>query len=381
MTRSLSKAGNKGNRFKLIVMAILTIISIIFALISFITSPTVYETTTTNDINQKCNIQYEAAVKKCILYPDGGIIEPEGALLSTITDYMIFHINSFVEGNDTLRVSGSSYVDAVLISDNYWERHFPLSKESEFDSTAKHITIIDGEFKLNVSEIFGFITQVEAETNAQPYEYYLKILPVINGEITYKEHHAGLESPLPLLFKLTGNSIERVAEMRGEVIANDNSLLFERSTPATEDAIVQQSVVFLGIDLPVIAARSIFIILTAASAIYWILYFRKVRKMKFDLLSEEQIIEKRYAKRILNSNIDIKCLSNQYELCAFKDLVRLADERELPIFKGEQNSEYVYYLVIDTNTVYSYTAEKSKTNIKQSITLNDDWKCNNGEPV
>lgn len=369
MEMLISRIVNKHifNRLVYIVAAVLLITFLILTCISFSIPYLIQETIVTNNIEQTCDIGYSAEVVACTLYPKGGIIKPEGILMGSIAKYLVFDVEALVQSDRPVDISGTSRVNAILVADRLWEREFPLSRQTNVNATGEHNVLISGTFRLDVNKIFKFIDQVEKETQIPPNKYVLRIRPEIEGLIISDEFRTEL-APVPdVIFEISGKKLIQVSESGDEIFSQDDMEAFSVKTPVTQSNSIMQNIILAGIAIPVLSVRYILCGLTFALACFWLFIFMRAH-VKRAQPSEEEKIEKKYGHSIYPLNLQMQSLGKQtLELGSFARLLKLSEDRELPIFKANGDEKTPYYLLIDADYVYFFAAQTNHASSADAV--------------
>lgn len=346
----------KYSLYALAAAAFLTLV--ILTVVAFKLPVTVTNTATTNSIEQTYHISYQVEVMPCTLYPEGGMIEPEGALMRNIVQSFLFDVHSSVTADNAVQVKGAARMNAVLVADKYWERDFPLSVARHIESNGEQNELINGSYRLDAEKLFAFIDQVTEETESQPDKYLLMIQPELSGMVSDEGLSMELAQVPPLIFKISGKEITHVSEAGDNVSIEEALKPFSLVTPVTSSQTVPQYFRLLGLNIPVSTARAIFGVPALALAGFGVVMLNRIFTVWTKTIPEAQKIEKKYGKRIFSLNAQVGNIGGPtLALHSFGDLLRLSSERELPIFKTSGDGDHTYFLVIDAHNVYSFAAQ------------------------
>ncbi len=271
-------------------------------------------------------------------------------IFKKITTAIPAHLKSIINSDAEVSAAGTYEVQLVVKAGELWERVFPLTVQQSFELMGTEIPLIDTNFNIDLDEINSFITQVEEETNIRSDQYLFEVAPNINGTITYD----GNEIPIPeqenLVFQ---SSYEEI------ILISDKA--FTSTIPFTSSQIITNTFNFFGNALPLGPVR---IISTIMSIIFLLptiyLYANLVATRKSSLSTQVDNINKKYGDRIIpvsqKINSDDKTVIT---LQSFKSIIKIADEKELPIFHHRIHEDgSAVYFIADGDYLYNYETIK-----------------------
>ena len=192
-----------------------------------------------------------------------------------------------------------------------------------------------------------FITQVEEETGIRPSQYTIEVVPNIIGTINYD----GQEKNIVVEDKLTFQYLY-------EEITLSSEKTFTSTTSFTSVETITNS--FLGLPIgPVRTASASLSFLLLVLIIYAYKDFatNRTRSIK----SQVDKINKKYGSRIILVSQKVKNAQNSIiSLHSFSSIIKIADEKELPIFchRTHEDGSAVYFIV-DGDYIYDYETIKT----------------------
>jgi hypothetical protein len=204
---------------------------------------------------------------------------------------------------------------------------------------------------VNLEKVKTFIEQVEEETGISPEQYSIEIVPNILGTIYYEGKEKAFNSEEKLVFQYSYDEITLASEKT-----------FTSVTPFTSTEVITNSLTIFGIALPLIPVRIVSTIFSSLLLIAFIYSYANLLKDRIKpIRSQIDKINKKYGNRIISVsqkvNIDQKSIIT---LSSFKSVIKVADEKELPIFchKIHEDGSALYFIV-DGDFVYNYETIKS----------------------
>lgn len=349
----------KRNKYKIffIFVAVLWIISTFLTLKAFRQPLELEQKSLLNTITEKTVFEYNAEVIPCTLYPSGGVVTPEGHVMTAITSRINIHMESWVTSQKPVEVKGSQEILLKLVAENLWEREFIISNKSQFNLTGDKNQLIMGDYGINPHDFINYIDKVEEETKIRAGRYYIKIKPVLEGEIVYKDTTLNFDPTPELVFEIGNNQLSlvknQIKDQTGDV--PKNKLEFSKNTPIEIINIIPQPFVIFGKSFSPIKARVVLATLSIITFAIIIKILWSRRKELSKSMTESQKIDKKYSSRIIKVDQEYK-LDNPFYLESFKTLLKIADEKEQPILRFRTRERYTSYCVIDGRQQYVYTA-------------------------
>lgn len=345
MRKTLAKIFKKNNKNLFIILIILLAVSTTLSVFSLLQPTTITNQTSGNTPQIVTNYDYKATITPNILYPNGGTIDAGETIFKKITTAIPFNLNSTIHSQGEITAEGTYEVQLVIKAGGFWERAFPLEQKQTFHLSGTTLPVIDQAFTIDLEKIYDFIMQVEHETDIRPSEYSIEVVPNIEGTI----HSAGKELAIPKQDNLIFQYLYE--EM---TLASDTTFT-SQLTPVVATQIMPNSFNLFGLSVPLASIRisstilSFFLLLS-------IIYLRKSTLTQRSTLPCIEKINKKYAKRLIPVTQKINVNENSiFTLDSFKSILKIADEKELPIFfcKNHQVGSAEYFIV-DGNYVYSY---------------------------
>jgi len=338
----------------LLIFAVLTIISICRPIQI---EQVYYE----NTIRHKTSYEYKVDVKPSSLYPNGGVITPEGKMFTRITKGFRVNPSSVIIAEEPISVKGSYSIFLKLVAEDYWEKDYNILKSNTpFELNGTNNAFITGEVYIPIDDLFEYIEKLEEELGVAPNQYLLKVQPVVEGTITANKDVMPID-PIPeMTFSLNSREIVLLGEKD-----------FEKEIPVKKSEVSMADFNILGVTVPLTAARITFLLISLCILIYLSIPIMSVMKHTRDEMPESNIIDRKYRKRLiyLKDKVDL-AVEHILSLDDFGSLIRIADEKELPILRYEDPVSNIVYYVVDGQCVYSYQPQSIVKN-KEEIGVNN----------
>lgn len=332
------------------ILAPLLLITTIISIISLLQPAISTSQITENMTNIETSYDYKATIIPNVLYPKGGTIEVEDTIFTTITAGLPLNLKSTISSDNEVTVKGTHQIQVILNAPGLWERVFPMGQKESFKFFGTNMSLIDSALTIDLNEINAFIGQVEAETEIRAEQYTIEVVPNLEGIIK----HAGRDLPIPeqdpLTFQLANDEIVLIGDSSSTSI-----------TPFTTTQVLTNTFNFFGAALPLGFVRVVSTLLATLLIILLIYVFNNSRTSnEKSSPTEVDKINKKYGGRIIpidqNINTNHKTI---IILQSFKDVIKIADEKELPIFcyKVHLDGSAVYFIV-DGDYLYNYKTIK-----------------------
>ncbi|NLX69829.1 MAG: DUF5305 domain-containing protein [Clostridiales bacterium] len=341
---------NKRSKVMLGIAVALLILFSVFTYHTFTSPEHIERVTYKNYIRQQSDYSYKIDVVPSSLYPHGGIIVPEHRIFTRITKGLILNIHSFIKAEKPIAVNGNYKIIAKITAEDLWEKEYAVLKQGQYLSKkGTEISLIDDEIYIPISDIFRYTEEIENELDFSPDQYKLSIIPVIEGTIKAGDKSNPIASPPELTFAFTSREITPISELN---FVNDN--------PIKETEVLSSGYSLMGLSISLSVARLVSSILTLVPLTYIVYFIANVLKKQKKNVYESVAIDLKYKNRLINlkRSIDFsgKCI---LILDDFKSLVRIADEKEMPILRFEDSAANVDYYVIDGQCIYNYRCDNN----------------------
>ena len=350
--RKISVKKFKENNKKIVfTLVILLIISVPISVYSLVKPPSTSNQITDNNLEINTSFDYKATIKPNVLYPDGGTVEVGDTIIKKITTSIPVDLQSMINSENEVTAKGSHEIQLVVKAADLWERSFSLAEKQTFEHKGTEIPILDSTFNVNLEEVKTFIEQVEEETGISPEQYSIEIVPNILGTINYEGKERDFHLEDKLAFQYTYNEI---------TLASEKS--FSSVTPFTSTEVNTNSLIIFGITLPLIPVRIVSTIFSSLLLIAFIFAYKNLVNYRVKpIRSQIDKINKKYGNRIISVsqkvNMDEKSIIT---LSSFKSVLKVADEKELPIFCHKIHEDgTALYFIVDGDFVYNYETIKS----------------------
>ena len=350
--RKLSIKKFKVNNKKIVfVLVVLLIISIPISVYSLLKPLSVSSQVSDNTSRIETIFDYKATIKPNILYPNGGIVEVGDTIFGKITTSIPVNLSSTINSKNEVIAKGSHEIQLVVKAGEFWERTFPLAQKQTFEQKGKQISIIDSTFNINLEEVNTFIAKVEEETGISPNQYAIEVVPNILGTINYEGKERVFQLEENLAFQYSFDEITLASEKT-----------FSSETPFISSEVITNTFTVFGVSMPLILVRTISTIIAFILLIVLIFTNKNLLlNRNKPIRSQVDKINKKYGNRIITVsqklNIDLKLVIT---LSSFTSILKVADEKELPIFCHKIHEDgTALYFIVDGDYVYNYETIKS----------------------
>ncbi|HHV65399.1 MAG TPA: DUF5305 domain-containing protein [Peptococcaceae bacterium] len=346
---------SKGTDIVCLLFFILFLVAFVFALIVWTKPLASEEVVTENSILQKVDYKIKADVNSSTLYPQGGIVIPEGAIFSNITKNINIRMITEFHAEQPISVEGEQSVRIILELKDNWEREFYSSDKVDLKMQDDTDKVIEKDLIINLVPLQSFIKKVEEETKVSG-DYLLKIKPQIKGEVINGTNRIPLKDFPELVFSYKTNQILLQPDKKTEERPRfDEPIFFEELIPIQKTITKPQYMSFFGSPILVETVRNYSLILTIF-LLMPLVFFLKVRQENKPVLSEAARIDKKHKKRLVTVQEKIRT-SQALNMNSFKELLNLADEKDQPIFRYEREDGYVEYFIVSEGYFYGYKAD------------------------
>lgn len=298
-----------------------------------------------NAIRHKTSYEYKVDVMPSSLYPSGGVITPEGKVFTKITKGIRVNPSSLIIADKPVSVKGSYSIILKLAAEDYWEKDFAILKSNTpFELNGTDNAFLEAEVYIPVDDLLSFIEKLEEELGVAPSQYLLKVQPIVEGIITASDDAIPID-PIPeMTFSLNRRELVLMGEKE-----------FEKEIPVKKMGVSAADFNALGVAVPLAAARITFSLISLFILIYLSIPIMNGIKHRRDGMPESAVIDRRYRKRLihLKDKVDLT-VEHILSVDDFDSLIRIADEKELPVLRYEDADSNKIYYVIDGQCVYSY---------------------------
>jgi hypothetical protein len=342
------------NKTRNLILSSFLALSIAIVIYSFLQPTTSTMTTHSNPTEMKTMYDYKATIKPNVLNTTGGTVPVGETILKKITTAIPIDMKTVITSTEEVIVEGEHEVQLTVVAQDLWEKTFPLEQKRSFQQQGTTVSVLDGNYTIDLEKINAFITQAEEETGITPSKYSLLISPMIKGTISYDGVEREIQAEENLVFHYLFDSI---------VLASEK----EYASPVQFGSIetVENTISFLGVVIPVTNVRISSLLVTLVLLLLWIYLYNMIKPRKRK--SQIDLIHKKYGKRIIavsrNEGMDGKSI---LLLSDIKSLLKIADEKELPIFVQQEGVEKASYFIVDGNQLYKYEA------IEEDLTVTDE---------
>ncbi|MGB2993667.1 MAG: DUF5305 family protein [Paenisporosarcina sp.] len=350
--RKISVNKFKGNNKKIVfTLVVLLIISLPISVYALLKPPTTSNQITDNNLEIDTSFDYKATIKPNLLYPEGGTIDVGDTIIKNITTSIPVDLKSTIHSENEVIAKGTHEIQLVVKATDLWERSFSLAEKQTFEHKGTEISIVDSTVSVNLEEVKSFIKQVEEETGISPEQYSIEIVPNILGTITFEGKEREFQLDDKLAFQYYYDEV---------VLASEKT--FSSVTPFTSTEVITNSFRIFGLTLPLIPVRTVSTIFSSILFIAFIYVYKNfVNNRIKPIRSQIDKINKKYGNRIISVsqkvNMDEKSIIT---LSSFISVLKVADEKELPIFCHKIHEDgTALYFIVDGDYVYNYETIKS----------------------
>ena len=359
MVEIVARVFKKNNKKLLIIFTVLLLMS---------TSITVYSMSQPNTLTNKSDenvsridtiYDYKATIKPNLLNPEGGTIEVGDTFFKKITTAIPFTIKSTILSDNEVQANGTYEINLIVKAGELWEKTFPLDKEQTFQQNATEISILDKSYNIDIEKMKTFITQAEEETGVRSDQNTIEVIPTIKGTINYDGQEVPFQVNEKLIFQYTYEKI---------ILASEKS--YTSSLPFSTTKEITNSMGIFNLELPVDIVRivSAFLSITLLISTLFIGYKTQWKVRIKPIPTQIEKINKKYSSRIIH--VAEKINTNQKSIItvqSFTSILRIADEKELPIFHiNNQQSEFATYFIVEGEYFYQYEVSKIENVLSRS---------------
>ncbi|HLS89169.1 MAG TPA: DUF5305 family protein [Sphingobacteriaceae bacterium] len=280
------------------------------------------------------------------LYPEPEPLENEPFFYMRLMESLTLSMEAVLKAGPDAQVQGTTAINARIIAPERWQRDFVLQEPEPFtvEPGDERAVVLQEELLVPITEFQSFISLVEEETRVMPRgDYRIEIRPVI--EVAAENSAASLSENFELSygFSLAGNTLN----MDGQ---NQQRRSAQQGHPVQKP----NTVGLLGRRLPVPPVRyggaALLLVALAGTGLGLL-----ERRKEWAALPEMERLERKYRARLVNIQADQWPLPGRVMVMgSFRDLVRMADLYEQPIFKM-RDVEMARFMVLEGDTVYVYS--------------------------
>ncbi|WP_308637214.1 DUF5305 family protein [Paenibacillus silvisoli] len=297
---------------------------------------------------------YKAVVTPNILYPDGGTVEAGRYIFPTITTSIPVHLKSTVTAGQEVTIKGTHAAELIIGAGEMWEKRFPLEQEQSIQQKGALVPLIDTTFTIDMEQVKGFILQVERETGIRSAIYTLDIAPNIKGTLDYAGIASAINVTDKLSFRFSFDQIERTSETT-----------FNAAIPLSKTEVATNTFPAFGSELPLGSVRLASSAISAALLLALVLLHLSgaAERRSQPKSSAVDNIQRKYGSRVIPVTQKLNTAQKSIlSLDSFTSIVKIADEKELPIFSfNDYMGERVTYFVVDGDCLYNFeTSSRSE---------------------
>ncbi|MBB4823355.1 hypothetical protein HNO89_000575 [Sporosarcina luteola] len=327
------------------------------ALFCFLLPANLSEKDPENTVSLSAHFDYKATTAPNALHPSGGTVPVGETMIKKITTGIPVDWTISLTAADEVRAVGTYEAVVAIKAESLWEKEFPLVKKTSFEKVGTSLVLLEEKSTVDLEKLNAFITQVEEETGISPSKYSIEIIPRLDGFI----QSAGVERDMPhqepLIFQYGFDSI---------TLASDKTSTLDIEFGGTPS--IPNAVNLGALSISIQSARLISVLLFLITLATLLAMNRPIwvkRKR-----APNDVITKKYGSRLIEIDprqgewMDLPVL----HLTSMKSLIRIADEKELPIFFYKQQEEKGTYFILDGHFHYKYEIVETNSAIN-----NREW--------
>lgn len=343
------KISEKYMKYIMLLIFTVFVISLILAILAIRQPSEIEEKVIKNVIEEKTSFDYKAKVKPSTLYPNGGIITPDKVIFNNLTEDFIVELKSDINTEQSVRIDATKKITYNLIAEKMWEREFVLKQPIKYNTEGINHSVVNEEVHININEINSYITKVEEETLVRP-NYLLTVKSVVTGNV-YDENDNSIyeiNNILEIPFDLSGQYISYAGETEEKEFINTKNI--------EQVIVLPQYFNLLGMKLNLIGSRLGFGAAAIISLLFLLRFIIEKSKNKASASTEFNLVDKKNKGNIvtITKKIEIDSM-NQVAVKSFKDLLKIAEEKDESILKYFDNSlDIVYYYITSSSFIYIF---------------------------
>lgn len=344
-----NKINGKYHRYVAGLIFIIFIFSAVLTLLAIRQPLKIEEKIIKNNIEEKNSYDYKALVKPSTLYPSGGIIIPDKVIFNSLTEDFIVEIKTDINAENPVRVEATKEVTYKLVAEKMWEREFLIKQPIKYNSEGTSHNVLNEEVHININDINSYLTKIEEETLVRP-NYLLTIKSSVTGNVYDEKNNViyEIDNILEIPFDLSGQYISYAGET--------DEREFAKTKAIEEINVIPQYFNLWGMNLSVVGSRIGFGVAAIISLLLLIIFIIEKIHNKTETLTEINIIDKKNKGNIvtITDKIDMNSMP-QVAVKSFKDLLKIAEEKDESILKYFDNSlGIVYYYITSSSFIYIF---------------------------
>ncbi|HHW00714.1 MAG TPA: DUF5305 domain-containing protein [Clostridiaceae bacterium] len=287
-----------------------------------------------------------------------GINEAEGIIFPKTQNIIDVYIVTTVNAVEPVKVKGNYSVLLKTVAEGLWERAVTLEDKKYFDNEGETVEVINQKVSLDLGKILSDIDTISNEViGYSPSKFFLSIVPVIEGDITYENNKIDLESGMVMTFELAQNQVVLTGERE-----------YSKQTPVDEVNVLEYKINLFGMMVPVPVYRYVSLSVFLIYSGFALLILISKRQTGIEHMTEADQIERKYRNRLIpiQQPIDNKN-KTVIPLESMKSLVRVSDEQDRGILEYHCDTEgKTFYYVIEDDYLYTYTIDINNMDINDN---------------
>jgi len=353
-----ASGGRRAARASATACLVLGGVALVGALWAFAT-PSQRQVQSSSFIDVTAAYSYQATVRPDALFPHGGATPLDSTVFPAITKGLTVRLQPSAAASApmtiALHMAPTVYVDAQGL----WSEETALGGPQTLQGRLPGLKLPSAAWPVDVPGISQHITAVGKAIQADASDYTVVVDPHLTGTVGSGNATEALNWDPTLTFQV-GNGTWQV---KGP-LTRTHEVRFASSTSVP--------VRMLGGLAPQVV-RDVSGLAAVALLLVGALLLRRGRPERREL-SEWERIDRRYRSRIIPLTLHLPGLRREIlRLPSFPDLLRLADERELPILRAE-SAGAVEYLIVEGDIAYGVRCPKTQAEPHRAAPLESEDK-------
>lgn len=297
---------------------------------------------------------YTAAIVPDALYPSGGTAPADSPVFPNITKELTVSMLPTLTATGPMKVS--LHMDPVLrvIAQGLWQQDSPLGNPQSFSGNLSGMHLAPSDWSVDVAGISGDISSIEKAILAVPTTYLIVLDPRLSGVVTHGGEREALNWDPRLTFAVQSGTWL----VRGP-LAFSHRLHFQQvqSAPVAFQP--------LGIKMSPLVGRLVFGLLAVLLLALWALLWWPQRAQR-PRETPWQRLDRKHRGRIVRTSVNVQSLHRELVYVeSFDVLLRMVEEKELPILRSESPGT-VEYVVVDGTLAYAVRYPRTTPDVIQA---------------
>ncbi|MFC4779162.1 DUF5305 family protein [Paenibacillus sp. GCM10023252] len=323
-------------------MIILTIVMSIISILLWSHPASTVTSVDMNEITQETKLDYEVKVLPHLLHPSGGWVKPEqGLIFDAVSTVLKLKLTTEFSSRQPITWTGEEEVTLSLVAPDLWKKDIPLRAKKAFEVKEQQQYVITGSYEIQLAELLDAMEQVENQLRISPAEYVLEVKPRVTGLMIHGEYRKAIAEIPPFVFK-----------HRNNMFTFEGEQAFQSSDVETTQETMARPIELAGVELPVTAWRYG----STAAALLLLIYSvrllgRDRPATRYSSTERLERFERKYEKRWIRVAEPVPQQAT-IRLLKMEELLKLADERDLPILMYRMEHSLHCYIMDHRNTYW-----------------------------